>query len=201
MDPNLTVAQRRQAFVRDLYGLHYAITSANPRRSGEARQKLARLRRSFAGQQQEAEAYDVVFPHEPPIREQDLWLLVAGLFALHPHADTVRGRSLGTAMQELVEERPSAARRFTQLLSVDVAAMPHYLRQAIQLLRSAEVAIDYLRLLTDLAEMRQSREEAHRIRLSWARDYHRPKRRPKPDQTLPIESDPTADAAAEPVDA
>ncbi|MGW2625878.1 MULTISPECIES: type I-E CRISPR-associated protein Cse2/CasB [Micromonospora] len=201
MDSNFTVVQRREAFIRHLYRLHYAVTSGNPHLSGEARQTLARLRRSFAGRQQEVEAYDVVFPHEPPSHEQDLWLLVAGLFALHPQGNTGRGRSLGAAMQELVEKRPSAARRFTQLLSVEPAAMPHYLRQAIQLLRSADVSIDYLRLLNDLAVMRSSREETHRIRLNWARDYHKPKRRPRAEQTPTTESAPTADATAEPVDA
>ncbi|MFY1681638.1 type I-E CRISPR-associated protein Cse2/CasB [Micromonospora sp. WMMD730] len=199
MDPSTTLAQRRDAFVRGLYGLHYAVTSDNPRRSGDARRSLARLRRSFSGGQQEAEAYDVVFPYEPPEREQRVWLLIAGLFALHPHGNTVRGRSLGTAMRDLVEKRPSAARRFTQLLSVDEAALPHYLRQAVQLLRSGDVAIDFHRMLTDLVDMQGSAEETHRVRLRWARDYHRPKRTPKVISST--DPEPAEDVPAEPVDA
>lgn len=201
MDTSTTVSQRRTDFVRDLYRLHNALTADNPRRSGEARRILARLRRSFVGQQHEAEAYGFVFPYEPPVREQDLWLLVAGLFAMHPHGDVVRGRTLGTAMRELVEKRPSASRRFTQLLSVEPAAMPYYLRQAIQLLRSGDVAIDYDRLLDDLVEMRRSREDAHRVRLRWARDYHRPMRNPRAEPVSTIQPESTDSAVAEPVDA
>ncbi|WP_432050209.1 type I-E CRISPR-associated protein Cse2/CasB [Verrucosispora sp. NA02020] len=191
-----TVGQRRDAFVRSLYGLHYAVDSGNPHKSGEARRTLARLRRSFTGGRQEAEAYDVVFPHDPPEREQQVWLLVAGLFALHPQG-TARGHGLGLAMRNLVEKRSTAARRFTQLLSVDPPALPHYLRQAIQLLRAEDVAVDFHRLLADLVDMQESAEQAHRTRLRWAREYHRPKR-----PTTPIDrthTDPAEGVAAAPV--
>ncbi|MEV4757553.1 type I-E CRISPR-associated protein Cse2/CasB [Micromonospora sp. NPDC049559] len=167
--------QRRRAFVQQLYRLHRALTSENPRLSGEARRTLARLRRSFAGPRQEAEAYEFVFPHDPPEREQKLWLLVAGLFALHPHGDTGTGRSVGTAMRMLADERVSAQRRFTQLVSVDPDHLPYYLRQMIQLLRSDDVAIDYHRLLSDLVRMHSGREAAQEVRLRWARDYYRPR--------------------------
>lgn len=180
MDEPVTARDRRKAFVRYLYGLHYALGSENPQRSAEARRNLARLRRAFAGQRHEAEAYDVVFPHDPPADEQEVWLLVAGLFALHPHGDSARDRSIGGAMRLLVADRPSAARRFTQLLSVDPAAIRHHLRQAIQLLRADGVLLDYYRLLDDLVTMHTSREQAHRVRLRWARDYHRRERQPEP---------------------
>ncbi|WP_326557146.1 type I-E CRISPR-associated protein Cse2/CasB [Micromonospora sp. NBC_01796] len=201
MDPIVTIDGRRQALVRHLYGLHQALGSGNPQRSAEARRTLARLRRAFAGRQQEAEAYDVVFPHDPPVEEQELWLLVAGLFALHPHADNARRRSIGGAMRLLVADRPSAARRFTQLLSVDPAAMPHYLRQTIQLLRSDGISVDYQLLLADLVKMHSSREEAHRVRLRWARDYHRPNRQPTSQNTETTEPELTEEADVEPVDA
>ena len=200
MDQPLTVDQRRDAFVGSLYALHYAVTSGNPSRSGEARRTLARLRRSFVGGRQEAEAYDVVFPHQPPESEQKLWLLVAGLFALHPQGNNARHRSLGAAMRDMVAARPSAARRFTQLLSVEPAALPHYLRQAIQLLRAGEIAIDYRLLLTHLVDMQVSAEAAHKVRLRWAQDYHRPKYPPKADRKTPAEPAPASDTPA-PVDA
>lgn len=203
MDVTASVDERRRAFVRHLYGLYHALSSDNnPRRSAEARQMLARLRRAFAGQQQEAEAYDVVFPHDPPVGEQELWLLVAGLFAIHPHGNTARGRSIGGAMRLLADERSSTRRRFTQLLSVDPPAMPHYLRQTIQLLRSGDVAVDYHLLLADLVAMR-SREEAHRVRLRWARDYHRPARSPagQPTASTTAETEHSRETATEPIDA
>lgn len=174
MEQIRSLDERRRAFVRKLYWLHRALTSEDYRLSGEARRTLARLRRSFASPGQQAEAYDVIFPHDPPQREQELWLLVAGLFALHPHGNTARGRTVGEAMRLLPDERVSAQRRFTQLLSVNPQHLPYYLRQMIQLLRSGDVAIDYHQLLTDLVSINSGREKAHKVRLRWARDYYRP---------------------------
>lgn len=167
--------ERRRAFVQELHRLHWAHASDNQRLSGDARRTLARLRRSFASPVQQAEAYEFVFPHDPPKREQELWLLVAGLFALHPHGNTARGRTVGGAMRLLADERVSAQRRFTQLLSVDPQHLPYYLRQMIQLLRSGDVAIDYHRLLTDLVSISFGPETPHEVRLRWARDYYRPR--------------------------
>jgi CRISPR system Cascade subunit CasB len=172
------VTERRRAFVHRLYGLYAALT-AEAYRAGPARQQLAKLRRSFAGPRQEADAYAVVFPFEPPAREQKEWLLVAGLFAIHPHANTARGRTIGGAMRIVAASRgQSAERRLTQLLSVDQQALPHYLRQAVQLLRSEEVAFDVHRLLTDLIVLRRddNEEAAQRVRLEWARHFHLPER-------------------------
>jgi len=172
------VAERRHAFVGHLYGLCAALT-AEQYRAGPARQQLAKLRRSFAGPRQEADAYAVVFPFDPPLREQQVWLLVAGLFAIHPHANTARGRTIGGAMRIVAVARgQSAERRLTQLLSVDQQALPHYLRQAVQLLRSEDVAFDVHRLLADLVVLLgdENDDAAHRIRLRWARDFHRPDR-------------------------
>lgn len=175
--PSDTLAQRRHAFVNYLYGLHAGLASMNPRRAAESRQALARLRRSFAGPRQEAEAYDVVFAHDPPQAEQEVWLLIAGLFALHPlpHPRGPR-RSLGAAMSVLVQRRgESVNRRFVQLVSVDKYGLPHYLRQAVQLLKTESVPLDYEQLLIDLVKVLNddSRDDAtYRVRLGWARDFH-----------------------------
>lgn len=162
MEPVRMLDERRRAFVQELHRLHSAHTSDNHRLSGDARRTLARLRRSLAGPKQQAEAYDVVFPYDPPQQEQELWLLVAGLFALHPQGNIAKGRTVGGAMRLLADERVSAQRRFTQLLSVDPQHLPYYLRQMVQLLRSGDVAIDYHRLLTDLVSINSGREKAHR---------------------------------------
>jgi CRISPR system Cascade subunit CasB len=192
----------QRAFVDFLYGRYYALGSGDRQRSAEARRTLARLRRSSAGHQQEAEAYDIVFPHNPPEKEQEQWLLVAGLFALHPHGNDARGRSIGRAMRLLVAKRPAAARRFTQLLSVDRDALPHYLRQAVQLLRADGVPLDYHRLLVDLVKIMQSpREEAHRVRLGWARDYYRPNRQPANQPKTTAQAGLPDEATTEPIDA
>jgi CRISPR system Cascade subunit CasB len=182
--PPDALAQRRHVFVTYLYGLCAGLDSTNPRRAAESRQVLARLRRSFAGPRQEAEAYDVVFAHDPPQAEQEVWLLVAGLFALHPlRRPSGPQRSLGAAMSVLAQRRgESANRRFVQLVSVDRHSLPHYLRQAVQLLRTESVPLDYEKLLTDLVRFLSDNsrdDDAYRVRLNWARDFHI---RPRPER-------------------
>jgi CRISPR system Cascade subunit CasB len=184
MEPQQSVDERRLSFIRSLYGLNQALSSDNPRRLSDARRTLAVLRRSFASSQRETDAYEFVLPYNPPTSEQDDWLLVARLFALHPHANTAPRRTLGEAMRLLATKRPSAKRRFTQLLSIDHGdAMTHYLRQAVQLLRTEDVAIGHYRLLVDLIDMRHPGNASQRVRLAWARDFYQPDRQPRREPT------------------
>jgi CRISPR system Cascade subunit CasB len=187
-----TLSERRHRFVQSLYGLNHALTQ-NSSAAALARQKLAKLRRAFAGPRQEAEAYGIVFPFDPPRAEQEVWLLVAGLFALYPQPPTARGRSIGAAMGLLAAERgESARRRLEQLLSIDGQHLPYYLRQAVTLLRSAEIPFDFHRLLSDLLVLLRSEftaDEAHAVRLRWGRDFYRPERTaPGRQATTPSES-------------
>ncbi|KOV83198.1 hypothetical protein ADL03_21265 [Nocardia sp. NRRL S-836] len=155
--------------------MHSGLSSGRAERVSQARQVLARLRRSFSGPRQQAEAYDIVFAHNPPESEQEVWLLVAGLFALHPQPRR-NTRSLGASMGKLATQRgASVNRRFTQLLARDRAALAHQLRQTIRLLDSEDVPVDYDELLTDLVTLLGDRyrdDEAQRIRLRWAREFH-----------------------------
>lgn len=171
------IVARRRAFTTYLYRLHSGLSSPIPQRVSESRQALARLRRSFSGPRQQAEAYDIVFAHDPPESEQEVWLLVAGLFALHPQPRR-HSRSLGASMGKLATLRgASVTRRFTQLLARDRDALAHQLRQTIRLLDSENVPVDYDQLLDDLAVLLGDRyrdDAAQRIRLRWAREYHRP---------------------------
>jgi CRISPR system Cascade subunit CasB len=173
-------ADRRRRFVQALYGLHWSLSQDSPA-AAQARQKLARLRRSFAGPQREVEAYSIVFPFDPPVAEQKAWLLLAGLFALHPQPPSARRRSVGGAMRLLATNRGEAAtRRLEQLLSVDAQHLPHYIRQTVTLLRSAEITLDFHLLLDDLIVLlghEFTADEAHAVRLRWARDFYRPERR------------------------
>ncbi|WP_394614507.1 type I-E CRISPR-associated protein Cse2/CasB [Lentzea sp. JNUCC 0626] len=170
-----SIVERRQAFTADLYRLNSALASPVPHRVSEARQVLARLRRSFAGPRQQAEAYDFIFAHNPPEAEQEIWLLTAGLFALHPQPRR-NTRSLGASMGGLVSVRgESVTRRFTQLIARDRTALAHQLRQVIRLLNSEKVPVDYDQLLGDLVVLLGDRyrgDEAQRIRLRWAREFH-----------------------------
>jgi CRISPR system Cascade subunit CasB len=170
-----SIIERRQAFTAHLYRLNSALSSPLPHRVAEARQVLARLRRSFAGARQQAEAYDIIFAHNPPEAEQEIWLLIAGLFALHPQPRR-NTRSLGASMGKLASVRgESVARRFTQLIARDRAALAHQLRQVIRLLDTENVPVDYDQLLGDLVVLLGDRyrgDEAQRIRLRWAREFH-----------------------------
>lgn len=177
-----TVRQRRSDFITYLYRLHRDLISPNTHAAAQARRTLATLRHCFARPRQEVEAYDVIFDFNPPESEQHIWLLAAGLFALHPQPqpETPHRNSLGGAMGHLARERGDAVkRRFTQLVSVEPQALPHYLRQAVQLLRTGNVPMNFYRLLDELIELLADdphgarSDHRQRIRLTWARDYHR----------------------------
>ena len=82
--PAQTVTGKRREFITFLYDVHRNLTADNRYAAADSRAILARLRRSFAGPRQQAEAYQIVFDFDPPEHEQHIWLLAGGLFALHP---------------------------------------------------------------------------------------------------------------------
>jgi len=194
------VAQRRDGFISALYALNAGLESSIPKRRAEARQVLARLRRSLVTARPEPAAYEVVFRHDPPESEQDAWILVAGLFALHPKASRRGDRSIGTAMQALQEKRgDSATRRFEQLLGRDRAGLPHHLRQIVRLLAAEGIPVNYAALLDDLVVLmgdKYSEETAHRIRLRWARDFHRKRKTTTTDNGEPAPAPTTVENPA-----
>ncbi|MEV4752995.1 type I-E CRISPR-associated protein Cse2/CasB [Streptosporangium sp. NPDC049248] len=176
------LAMRRDAYVTYLYRLDNELRSRDPRRSAQARRSLARLRHSFVEGRQ-YQAYAIVFGHEPPhdSAEQQVWLLVGGLFALHPlpWKGGAGPRSLGASMGRLHKKlgSPAVERRFTQLLARDKQALPHHLRQTIRLLSAHEVPVHYGRLLDDLVTLlgKDHRgDRASSVRLRWAEEYYLP---------------------------
>ncbi|MEV0680107.1 type I-E CRISPR-associated protein Cse2/CasB [Actinosynnema sp. NPDC050436] len=176
----MSVPDRRRAFVDGLYALERGTRSKNTKHTGECRQALARMRRSFSGPRQQAEAFEYVFPYDPPRAEQDAWLLVAGLFALNPQPPRSKKgrRTFGASMGELKAKTGSNAdRRFAQLLARDPVALSHHIRQTIRLLASHDIAVDHYLLLDDLVVLLgddHRGDRAHRIRLDWAREFHIP---------------------------
>ncbi len=106
------------------------------------------------------------------------------LYALHQqgteinrqnmHTDKDTGR-LGRAVGRLVknaDDRERIARRFNAFATAgDMTEAAHHLRGLIQLLRTEEVTLDYIRLAGDLYRF-QNPKCAPGIRLSWGQDFY-----------------------------
>jgi CRISPR system Cascade subunit CasB len=92
--------------------------------------------------------------------------MVASYFAQHPRHDS-NGRSLGAvfARPELGDHE-SAAKRFVALLNSRADDLPARLRQAIRLVASSDIPINYLELLWNLLQWRMP---DRRIQYKWAR--------------------------------
>ncbi|WP_324715610.1 type I-E CRISPR-associated protein Cse2/CasB [Carboxydochorda subterranea] len=155
------VATKAEEFVRFLEGL------------ASNRGPLAALRRSLAFH---PGSFVPSYPYvEPFVRDYEGWqreayYLVAGLFALHPFSGS---KTLPEAMAELRITRKSASieARFVALLDSDRDQLPDRLRHAVILVtRSQNMALDWVRLLTDVVEwFRPDRK----IQREWARAFYR----------------------------
>lgn len=105
---------------------------------------------------------------------------VAGLFARHPKQ---HARSFGTAFGELMRARSkpsdpnkSIEARFIALLGADPEGVLDHLRQAISLMATDGIGLDYASLLTDLScwlHQAGDPERRDRLRQRWARDFYR----------------------------
>jgi CRISPR system Cascade subunit CasB len=137
------------------------------------------LRRSPAAR---AEAYPYVIPRVAANlapyerdRDEEIYLLVAGLFAFHPVSwpqdDPQRSyRNFGASMARLASKTESAGveRRTSALLASSFSELPEHLRHAVSLLKSKQVPVDWLRLIRDL---RWWNGEDGRVRREWARAF------------------------------
>jgi CRISPR system Cascade subunit CasB len=115
--------------------------------------------------------------------------LVAALFASHPRHE--QGVRLGDAFRELRDEtaRGSAEKRFVALLDSEREDLPGRLRQAVFLLRSYEVALDWEQLLTDL---RRWDQPSHPVQRDWARRFWQERRAETPAAGAVPEPQPAA---------
>lgn len=132
----------------------------------EDRAALSALRRSLSADGT-SHAYPYVVPFFP--REASRWLeetylLVAGLFALHPTSGTT---SLAAALRRVRDKTssPSIEQRFAALLDAHPQDLPPHLRHAVALARSHEIAIDWDDLLRTVRYWNES------ARRRWARDF------------------------------
>jgi CRISPR system Cascade subunit CasB len=123
-------------------------------RDNEDRGALAALRRGLGKPPGTVPAmHPLVVPRLPPganRREEDLYYLVASLFAYH---DQPRAQgNLGVSFRRVKDaaERDSTERRFVALLNCHRDDLPGHLRQVVGLAKSKDVPVDYRQLLTDL---------------------------------------------------
>ncbi len=112
--------------------------------------------------------------------------VVAGLFARHPqHGSQSLAQAWAALLRFRHELQPgsndagksSVEKRFVALLGADPENVADYLRQAVSLLASSDIAFDYVSLLNDLGwwmSTSAAPERRDQIRQRWARDYYRP---------------------------
>ena len=105
------------------------------------------------------------------------------LFALHQQGhDPVtepmhrQGQRFGTAVGCLAEnedERNRVLRRLNAAATANsMAALAHYLRGLVQLLRAKGIPVDYVSLAGEIYQY-QFPEAAGRVRLAWGQDFYR----------------------------
>ena len=137
---------------------------------------LACLRRGLGKRMGTPEMYPLVVPFLPKATgDQELYFLVASLFALHP-APAPRGRSLGAALRIIAATRATRdgtrgkniENRLVHLLQADAEEVRGALRQVVSLAKSEGVGIDYHRLLSDL---HQWGHPMGLVQRNWAADF------------------------------
>lgn len=149
---------------------------------------LAKLRRNLGKRAPDAEMLRLVVPHLPQA-DRDRWkapwyFRVASLFALHPEPGG-RG-NMGDVFRRLGSHE-SAQKRFVALLESNPEDLPHRLRQAVSLAKSAGVPINWLRLVKDLLHWDN---ESRYVQEQWARAYwgYRREESAEPQQTQTVSS-------------
>lgn len=117
-------------------------------------------------------------------REEWAAYIALTLFALHQQSRNTRslpmhrrGQTLGRALRRMAGEDTDAQerilRRFRQLASAaDIRGAAYHLRGLVQLLRAADIPMDYAALTRDLYQY-QSPEGMADVRLRWAQDFFR----------------------------
>jgi CRISPR system Cascade subunit CasB len=139
------------------------------------RRALAALRRSLAmWPKSPAEAVRVVAPFLPQQAtgwREDVYYLIAALFALHPCLSTQEayGPSLGKALRQASGDGGlGPERRLVALLSCKSEDLPNHLRHAVSYLRARDVSIDYRQLMRDLSWWDAVEVDVQR---RWGRDF------------------------------
>jgi len=102
-------------------------------------------------------------------RRESVALLVAGLYALHP--DRTTGSNFGHSMRRVwqaQDKRSSNEQRFVALLNAHPEDLPYSLRQAVNLIRSHEIPLDWAQLYRDICNWSRADRFVQR---KWARAF------------------------------
>lgn len=147
----------------------------------EDRAMMASLRRGLA-QPKSAEVSRVVqcwLSEDSPRWLEDAYYSIAPLFGLH-HDDVANKGNMGSHFRDLCADPNdpprNVERRFMQLLASDTNDLDDLLRQAVSLLKSKDVAVNWQRLLNDVGWWKQSADSRDKVRLEWSRKFWRTNR-------------------------
>jgi len=146
--------------------------------AGKDRGALAALRRGLGREPGEvAEVHPYVVPWLPKGARRDVedaYYLVASLFASHPmhwHRTEEGGRhTFGASLERLARQSGSAGvePRLIAILNSPREDLPNRLRQAVGLLKTHEIPVDWARLLKDL---RHWDSDQRWVQRNWAADF------------------------------
>lgn len=140
------------------------------------RAAMAALRRSLGQPLGLAgEAHRHILWINPAEWEEPSYYLVAGLFALHPTQwrraeDEKRMTNFGASFARLQAKVDSTSieRRFVAILDSHEDDLAEHLRQAVSLLKSRDIPVDWTQLLRDI---RAWRHESRYVQRRWARAF------------------------------
>jgi len=155
-------------------------------RDNNDRARLASLRRGLGqlpGAVPEAgRVIEHMLDEDDPPWTADTLYVIAPLFALHPMSGQRNYRNdMGSHFRALYgkdqDPPPNVERRFLALLSSEPDDLPDALRQAVSLLKSKDVAVNWHQLFDDVQQWLDRRlegeEKRQEVRLRWSRDFWR----------------------------
>jgi len=154
-------SKQQPRFIRHLFNLS----------DREDRGALSELRRSLVSGKDTLAARHVLpwLGADIGSRRESVALLVAGLFAIHP--ERASGRNFGHSMGRVwlaQDRRSSTEQRFVALLNAHPEDLPYYLRQAVSLVGSHDIPVDWAQLYRDLCNW--NREDRF-VQRNWARAF------------------------------
>ena len=132
------------------------------------RAMLANLRRCIGKTLGDVRAYPYIVPFLPKEKYKHAsYFLLAGLFALHPEHTSKEYWTIGKAFC-LLPKTDSREKRFKALLDAEGEQLANHLQQAVSLLKSKEIKINYHQLFKDIQGWTHSKKY---VQFQWAKDF------------------------------